>query len=81
MDSRERIWKFYRRHKRPISAGNAKESSKLLKSAPNLDLYLWRPVISEPSLCTLAELDNGTYSYDDLLDMHEALDLLRAMNE
>ena len=28
-----------------------------------------------PPLCTLRELQDGTYSIDDLADMHEALDL------
>lgn len=36
---------------------------------------LWRPVVSEPQLCTLKELEDGTYSINDLMDMHEILDL------
>lgn len=27
-----------------------------------------------PPLCTLKELQNGTYSLNDLADMHEAMD-------
>lgn len=38
---------------------------------------MWRPVVSEPSLCTLSQLDDGTYSINDLYDMHEALDLVK----
>lgn len=49
--------------------------------APNLDLFLWRPVISDPSLCSLKELDDGTYNINDLLDMHEALDLILEMRK
>lgn len=36
---------------------------------------LWRPVLAEPPLCSIRELHDGTYSIDDLADMHEALDL------
>lgn len=28
----------------------------------------------DPPLCTLRELQNGTYSINDLADMHEAID-------
>lgn len=31
--------------------------------------------MSEPPLCTLRELQDGTYTINDLADMHEALDL------
>ena len=34
-----------------------------------------RPLISDPPLCRLKELQDGTYSIDDLADMHEILDL------
>lgn len=34
-----------------------------------------RPLISDPPLCKLKELQDGTYSIDDLADMHEILDL------
>ena len=35
---------------------------------------MWRPILSEPPLCSLKELKDGTYDIDDLADMHEALD-------
>jgi hypothetical protein len=31
--------------------------------------------LRNPPLCSLRELQDGTYSIDDLADMHEALDL------
>ena len=31
--------------------------------------------MSEPQLATLRELQDGTYTFSDLADMHEALDL------
>jgi len=32
-------------------------------------------------MCQLRELQDGTYSIDDVEDMHEALDLQYAMNQ
>jgi hypothetical protein len=31
--------------------------------------------LRNPPLCSLRELQDGTYSIDDLADMHEAIDL------
>lgn len=42
---------------------------------PNINMFIHRPVISEPPLCQLRELQDGTYSIDDLMMMHELLDL------
>ena len=44
-------------------------------------MELWRPVLAEPQLCKLHELEDGTYSIDDLADMHEALDLKDAIQK
>ncbi|MCL2829838.1 MAG: hypothetical protein FWD77_03750 [Betaproteobacteria bacterium] len=33
-----------------------------------------RPVMRDPPLCRLRELQDGTYSIDDLADFHEAMD-------
>lgn len=33
-----------------------------------------RPCVSEPPLCQLYQLSDGTYGLDDLADMHETLD-------
>lgn len=33
-----------------------------------------RPCVSEPPLCKYHELLDGTYTINDLADMHEALD-------
>lgn len=41
--------------------------------APNLDLFLNRPVIASPPLCSYAELQHVTLS--QLIEMHEILDL------
>lgn len=41
--------------------------------------YLWRPISG--GLCTLRELQDGTYSIDDLADFHEFLDLREALAE
>tara|TARA_R110000782_G_C14801543_1_gene411902 strand:- start:1494 stop:1649 length:156 start_codon:yes stop_codon:yes gene_type:complete len=42
---------------------------------PNINTLLHRPLLSDPPMCSLAELQNGTYSIDDLMMMHELLDL------
>ena len=36
-------------------------------------MFLWRPVLAEPPLCSFTDLDR--LSIDDIADMHEALDL------
>jgi hypothetical protein len=46
-----------------------------------LDARIWRPVLAEPPLCTLRELQDGTYSIVDLEDFHEALDLKDELSE
>jgi len=67
------IREFFRRSAVYSKVGKTIDYSKL---APNLELYLWRPIISSPQMCYLKELEDGTYSIKDLADMHEALDLL-----
>jgi len=41
---------------------------------PGLDPFLHRPVLYEPPLCTLAELSDSTYSFNDLILMNNLLD-------
>lgn len=43
-------------------------------------MYLWRPVIAEPPLCTLLDLQSKL-TIDDLADLHEVLDLKEAIHE
>ena len=33
-----------------------------------------RPIMRNPPLCTLRELQDGTYNINDLADFHEAMD-------
>lgn len=33
-----------------------------------------RPVMRDPPLCRLVELQDGTYNINDLADFHEAMD-------
>lgn len=42
---------------------------------PSVDSFLHRPLLVEPPMCTLKELQDGTYSIDDLYLMNELLDL------
>lgn len=44
------------------------------KMFPNINYYLHRPVLSEPKLADLRELQDGTYSIDDLIILHDILD-------
>ena len=41
----------------------------------NIDFAIWRPILRNPPLCSLRELQDGTYTIDDLADMHEAMDV------
>lgn len=40
-------------------------------------MEIWRPI--EAGLCSLKELQDYTYSIDDLYDFHELLDLKAAL--
>lgn len=31
---------------------------------------MWAPILAEPQLATLAQMEDGTYSIDDVLDMN-----------
>ena len=48
--------------------------------APNLDMFMWRPLLSDPPMLTMRDL-NEWVTIKDLLDAHEALDLKAAMQE
>lgn len=41
---------------------------------PEIDPFLHKPLFSDPPMCTLKELEDGTYSIDDLLVMNEIID-------
>jgi len=47
--------------------------------APNLNFTLFRPALANPPLCSYLECKKVTL--DELLDMHEILDLRRAMGD
>ncbi len=42
---------------------------------PNFNAILHNPVLCDPPLCTLRELQDGTYSIDDLYMMNELIGL------
>lgn len=48
--------------------------------APNLNLMLWRPMLTEPPMFTMRDLREWV-TLTDLMDAHEALDLKAAMAE
>lgn len=53
---------------------------RIAKIAPNLNLFLWRPIIASPPLYTMADLRTWV-TISDVLDAHEALDLKGAQAE
>lgn len=42
-------------------------------------MYLWRPVIAEPPLCSFLDLQTKL-TIDDLANLHEVLDLKEAIH-
>lgn len=46
---------------------------------PNVDSFLHRPLLVDPPMCTLGELQDGTYSLRDVELMNELLDLKLTM--
>jgi len=48
--------------------------------APNLDFFLWRPILSDPPLYTQKDLYTWVI-LKDVFDAHEALDLIAAREE
>lgn len=51
-----------------------------LDNYPNIDPVLHRPMLANPPLCTLSELQDGTYSLEDLFMMNEILDLKSSLS-
>lgn len=45
------------------------------KIYPELNGYIVRPILNDPPLCTLAELQDGTYSLYDLEKLHQIIEL------
>ncbi len=62
--------------RRPLGIKQERNGIELLQPV-NIKWYIWRPIMSEPQLCTLKELRDGTYNINDLADMHEALDVIQ----
>jgi hypothetical protein len=46
---------------------------------PDIKYFLHRPLIDATDLCTLRELQDGTYSIDDVAMFHDILDLRKKM--
>ena len=45
------------------------------KMFPEIDLFLHRPLLANPPMCTLNQLSDGTYSIDDVHLMNEIIEL------
>jgi hypothetical protein len=50
------------------------------RAAPNIDLFLWRPILSDPPIYTQADLRQWV-TLVDVLDANEALNLRAAAAE
>ena len=81
MDFKEGVWRFFRRSGVYDQVGSKGKQINLKQIAPNINIFLWRPILSDPQLCTLKELQDGTYNINDLMDMHEGLNLLRKVKD
>lgn len=57
--------------RRPVGQGKTVDEGRY----PNVNGFLHRPLLNDPPLCTLKELQDGTYSLEDVFLMHELLDL------
>jgi hypothetical protein len=64
---------FYSRH--PLTFAQRSGDSRDGITPANIDWRIMRPVMHNPPLCTLRELDDGTYTIDDLANFHEAMDI------
>ena len=47
---------------------------------PELNGYLVRPLLVNPPLCTLKELQDGTYTLYDLEVLHQVIEIKKHMN-
>ena len=45
------------------------------KHYPNVNGFLHRPLLTDPPMCSLRELQDGTYSLEDLMLLNELIDL------
>jgi len=50
------------------------------KIFPEINGFLIRPVIAKPPLCTLAELQDGTYNIQDLEKLNQILEIREHIN-
>ena len=46
-----------------------------------MDAFLHRPILVDPPMCSLKELQDGTYSIEDVMTMHEIMDLKMEINK
>ena len=51
----------------------------MIRIAPNLNFFLYRPALATPPLCSFLECERITLR--QLMDMHDALDLRAALSE
>lgn len=54
--------------------------AQISRIAPNLNMWLWRPILSDPPVYSQADLRQWV-TLSDVMDAHEALDLKAAMQE
>jgi len=47
---------------------------------PELNGYLIKPLLVSPPMCSLKELQDGTYTIKDLEVMHQIIELRKHMN-
>lgn len=63
------------------SIGQGRKSNVNVKDFPSIEPFLHRPILYNPPLCTLKELQDGTYSIQDLIIFNELLDYKDSLNK
>jgi hypothetical protein len=46
------------------------EVASIPKGIPEDELLLWAPIMADPPMATLKEMEDGTYSIEDIVDMN-----------
>ena len=64
----------------PKQQGPSLSDKEIKRIAPNLDWFLWRPILAQRPKYTQYDLKHWV-TIDDVLDAHEALDLEAAFEE
>jgi len=57
------------------------DAPKLPVAIPPEEIFIWLPILAEPPLANLREMQDGTYSIDDVLSMNIMLKLKQLLQQ